>query len=538
MSVEGTPVEDREQTSTTQTLGQKRALLVGIRNTAGYPELAGSHQDILKIRELLLDLYGYEPSDITILVDDGTPGHVQPTRDNMLRAMRDLVDGAEPGDHLFFHYCGHSTEIPSRSDEEEDGVDECLVPLDGEDMIIAESELHACLVRPLPAGAHLVAVMDTRHSEFLLDLEHYRCNRVHLPWKSKDRRHHEAIRKPTGPLRHLPLRRTPLISSSPSRRAPRRRGDKVLDTEDWEKRICGDVHSRVDIVRPGLAIFTKNKAKIAHARRSIRNSTPLGVPKAPLARLYSNLTRTRNRLLPTSYAPPPTEKSVLESICWIIAQDEPRSESPQSQVEESAQEEPLIPWSELTLDGARCESPESQFACSGWCYDHPIELDVSNPAVKADVISLASCQDSQRVWEDTDQSMTMLLVDLLRDDPNQSLKEVITRLSHSSYSGALRRHNVAKAFRPYRLVRSIARFERGNRSNASLNICTNRPAFISAPTLPLASKSTIQTKIGEHIAWLKQKLKLSRPPYFDIDDLQNPQLSSARPLDMDRRWMM
>jgi len=43
-------------------------------------------------------------------------------------------------------------------------------------------------VDPLPIGSTLVAIFDSCHSCSLLDLEHFRCNRVYVPWLNKGRR--------------------------------------------------------------------------------------------------------------------------------------------------------------------------------------------------------------------------------------------------------------------------------------------------------------------------------------------------------------
>lgn len=54
--------------------------------------------------------------------------------------------------------------------------------------MIRDNELRQRLVDPLPIGANLVAIFDSCHSASLLDLDHFRCNRVFVPWISKGRR--------------------------------------------------------------------------------------------------------------------------------------------------------------------------------------------------------------------------------------------------------------------------------------------------------------------------------------------------------------
>ncbi|KAJ7466884.1 caspase domain-containing protein [Mycena latifolia] len=171
-------------TSTLTNLGRKKALLIGIRSAEGYPELKAAHVDVQKMRALLIDFYHYASDDIRVLVDDGIDGHVQPTRANILQAIAELVKGVKDGDRLFFHYSGHSTQVDNQSNSEEDGKDECE----------CAAELHKRLVKPLPVDAHLVAVLDTCHSGSLLDLPHYRCNRVLVPWINRGRRTSEDLR--------------------------------------------------------------------------------------------------------------------------------------------------------------------------------------------------------------------------------------------------------------------------------------------------------------------------------------------------------
>ncbi|KAF8967823.1 caspase domain-containing protein [Flammula alnicola] len=130
--------------------------------------LKGPHEDIRAMRALLLDKYGYAPSDITVLVDDNNPDNIQPTMDNILKAIDDLVAGACPGDRFFFHFAGHSGQLPTDDIEEEDRMNECIVASD--DQWIVDDVLHKKLVEPLPPNCTLTAVFDSCHSGSLLGI--------------------------------------------------------------------------------------------------------------------------------------------------------------------------------------------------------------------------------------------------------------------------------------------------------------------------------------------------------------------------------
>lgn len=47
--------------------------------------------------------FSYNPADIVMLTDDAQDPRSVPTRENMLRGMMWLVDGAQRDDSLFFH---------------------------------------------------------------------------------------------------------------------------------------------------------------------------------------------------------------------------------------------------------------------------------------------------------------------------------------------------------------------------------------------------------------------------------------------------
>ncbi|KAK7055676.1 mitochondrial chaperone BCS1 [Favolaschia claudopus] len=204
---------------------KRKALLIGIcydsgaaSTSQGYAALKGPHADVAAMKKLLVSQYGYAEGDVVELMDD-EEGSVRPTRVNILRAIDDLVRGARKGDRFFFHYCGHTMQVENRNNSEEDGMDECLVPLDGEENKIVDNELRRHLVEALPPGSSLVAVFDSCHSASLLDLAHFRCNRVYVPWLSKGRRRSDERWNSVVRRHALPfsLSKPPTPAHSPTR---------------------------------------------------------------------------------------------------------------------------------------------------------------------------------------------------------------------------------------------------------------------------------------------------------------------------------
>jgi len=154
--------------------GKKRALLIGINYLqlpVGRGQLTGCVNDVKVMKNIITSKFGFSNDQIRILTDDGAPGTLQPTYQNILEGIRWLVSGAAPGDSLFFHFSGHGGQLPDQSGDEADGKDETLIPVDFKTSgQIIDDILFQELVKPVPVGARLTAFMDCCHSGTGLDL--------------------------------------------------------------------------------------------------------------------------------------------------------------------------------------------------------------------------------------------------------------------------------------------------------------------------------------------------------------------------------
>ncbi|KAI4299100.1 hypothetical protein L6164_032591 [Bauhinia variegata] len=151
--------------------GSKRAVLCGIRYHGQSYKLKGSVNDVHCIRYFLINKFGFPSDSILILTDDETNSLKIPTKYNIQMAMRWLVQGCKSGDSLVFHFSGHGTQEMDLNSDEIDGYDEALCPVDYEYQgKILDDEINATLVRPLPHGAKLHAIIDACHSGTVLDL--------------------------------------------------------------------------------------------------------------------------------------------------------------------------------------------------------------------------------------------------------------------------------------------------------------------------------------------------------------------------------
>nr|CAB3495727.1 unnamed protein product [Digitaria exilis] len=151
----------------------KRALLVGISYAGTKYELKGAVNDVNCMHYFLRERFCFPPDSI---LEDRDLSRV-PTRANLMRALRWLVDGATAGDSLVFHFSGHGVQKLDNDGDEADGYDEALCPVDFEDPrggVILDDEINATIVRPLGKGVKLHAIVDTCHSGTILDLP-YLC---------------------------------------------------------------------------------------------------------------------------------------------------------------------------------------------------------------------------------------------------------------------------------------------------------------------------------------------------------------------------
>ncbi|KAK6127096.1 hypothetical protein DH2020_039159 [Rehmannia glutinosa] len=140
------------------------ALLVGCNYPNTPNELHGCHNDVLAMREVLITRFGFDPKRVELLIDK--PGSsIMPTGANIKRALTNMVEQAEQGDVLFFHYSGHGTLIkPHNSSKKEEAIVPC-------DFNLITSVDFRQLVNRVPKGATFTILSDSCHSGGLIDKE-------------------------------------------------------------------------------------------------------------------------------------------------------------------------------------------------------------------------------------------------------------------------------------------------------------------------------------------------------------------------------
>jgi len=132
-------------------------------------QLSGCHDDVNNMKNYLISTQGFREDELLILMDDGH--HPAPTRENMISAFRRITEYSQPGDVVFVHYSGHGGQVVNTTGDEESGYDSSLVPVDYQSAgQIIDDEILDILVKPMKAGVHVTAVMDSCHSGTVFDL--------------------------------------------------------------------------------------------------------------------------------------------------------------------------------------------------------------------------------------------------------------------------------------------------------------------------------------------------------------------------------
>lgn len=147
-----------------------RALLIGI-DVYEHPRLTfkipdASKRDVKNMYRLLTGTLGYEPANVKVITDK------QATKKRILGEIRSWLGGTKPGDRAFLFYVGHGSFQKDLNGDEDDGLDETIVPHDTKIVIegtkgklkgmITDDELNEALATL--KKRHVTAVFDSCHS--------------------------------------------------------------------------------------------------------------------------------------------------------------------------------------------------------------------------------------------------------------------------------------------------------------------------------------------------------------------------------------
>ena len=161
-------------------LQSKAALIIGINYIDQRSiRLEGCVNDAVQVYDMLTEELDYQPSSITMLVDDNVgdskPGNISlPSKHNIIKALSTLVELAKTGcQEIWVHYSGHGYYRQDHGSDEKDGYDELLIPSDySQSGFISDDLIYKLFSSKLPDTCHAVVIMDCCHSGTMLDLRY------------------------------------------------------------------------------------------------------------------------------------------------------------------------------------------------------------------------------------------------------------------------------------------------------------------------------------------------------------------------------
>lgn len=155
----------------------QHALLIGIQDYTYYGDsvvlssLKGPLNDLVLVKHVLQERFGFQDEDFIILVDD------EATHTGIERGFQRLIDAVEPGDFVYIHYSGHGSQTGDLQGDERSGYDQTWVSygarrntsqhldgahLDGYDIL--DDEINAWLSALSQKSSQIVFVSDSCHS--------------------------------------------------------------------------------------------------------------------------------------------------------------------------------------------------------------------------------------------------------------------------------------------------------------------------------------------------------------------------------------
>jgi len=152
----------------------KKALLVGCNYYNTRNQLNGCINDIINIRIMLINEYGYNPSNIIILHDNTDPNFIKsnglPTYANIIDNLNNLVSSSSSCSEIWFHYSGHGTYIKDMNRDETDGRDECIVPVDFSESGFIVDDTILSIIKKTDSQCRAILLFDSCFSGTVCDL--------------------------------------------------------------------------------------------------------------------------------------------------------------------------------------------------------------------------------------------------------------------------------------------------------------------------------------------------------------------------------
>ena len=146
----------------------KFALLIGC-NYINTPKvrLNGCINDIINIKNMLIDAYDYTTSNIIMLRDDKP--NLLPTHNNIINNLTKVINESANYQEIWIHYSGHGSQIVDYDNDEIDRKDEVIVPSDFQTKGFITDDIIFNIIKN--SKCRTIIVMDSCNSGTVCDLQ-------------------------------------------------------------------------------------------------------------------------------------------------------------------------------------------------------------------------------------------------------------------------------------------------------------------------------------------------------------------------------
>jgi hypothetical protein len=148
----------------TPPLKTKKALLIGCNYLGTDRQLNGCINDIINIKTIIIENYGFTQENIILLRDDIPLKDTYPTRENIMKHLSDLVINSANCEEIWFQYSGHGDLVQ----EDISNLDNVIVPVDHVDKgVITDDELYLVMQH---IKCRAIILIDCCHSGNIIEL--------------------------------------------------------------------------------------------------------------------------------------------------------------------------------------------------------------------------------------------------------------------------------------------------------------------------------------------------------------------------------
>lgn len=167
----------------------KFALLIGC-NYKSIPNarLYGCINDIINIKNILIDAYNYNISNIIVLRDDKP--NMLPTRSNIIDNLTNVINESVNYEELWIHYSGHGSQIIDIDNDEIDKKDEVIVPCDFQKEGFITDDIIFDIIKN--SKCRTIIIMDSCNSGTVCDLQWSFEKNENMPVKNMNPNHEIA----------------------------------------------------------------------------------------------------------------------------------------------------------------------------------------------------------------------------------------------------------------------------------------------------------------------------------------------------------